>query len=515
MEQKKFRLIIVAGDFLILAISFWLIFLALPAARREELLAHVVFFFGIAVLWLAMGILTGKMLRGKIRNLTTLFGKVVVSNLFSVIVIYLFTIFLDSYEFSVSQLLGTALLVTIFEIFTGAVYVAYRRSEITNIEELEQIRIFEKPTERDLIGEIEPEPADDEVLSGIDADVIAAIANECGDERAYSVLKLAGENLSGHTAVLSTTTLFNVAGLLGHDYHYIINLHKMNDIRQLDNFLDAVYKKLKQKGYFLCCVETKDQHKEWFFRKFPPVLNYFFYSLDFIVKRIFPKFKPTMWIHNLLTRGHNSVLTRAEALGRLSRAGFSISKEAIIGKQVFIEVRKTKEPSPQDNHVFSTLIALPRVGQEGKLIKVYKLRTMHPYSEYIQDYVYRLHNLKDGGKFKNDFRITSWGGFARKSWIDEVPMIINIFKGEMKVIGVRPLSKHYFGLYRPEVRERRIKYKPGLIPPYYADLPTTLEEIQESEIKYMDAFDKNPVLTDIRYFGRTFRNIMFRRARSN
>ena len=45
-------------------------------------------------------------------------------------------------------------------------------------------------------------------------------------------------------------------------------------------------------------------------------------------------------------------------------------------------------------------------------------------------------------------------------------MLINFFKGDMKLVGVRPLSKQYFELYKKEVRERRIKYKPGLIPPF-------------------------------------------------
>ena len=133
------------------------------------------------------------------------------------------------------------------------------------------------------------------------------------------------------------------------------------------------------------------------------------------------------------------------------------------------------------------MIALPRVGKEGKMIKVYKLRTMHPYSEYIQDYVYKLHDLQDGGKFKNDFRITSWGAVCRKIWLDELPMLINFLRGDMKLVGVRPLSKQYFELYREDVRERRIKYKPGLIPPFYADMPADLEEIQASELKYLDS----------------------------
>jgi len=261
-------------------------------------------------------------------------------------------------------------------------------------------------------------------------------------------------------------------------------------------------------------VETKDQRKKRLLKKYPPVINYIFYSFDFLVKRILPKLKITRPLYFFLTHGNNSVISRAEALGRLSRGGFRIRQESFIGNHLCIEAKKTGAPFPQNGNIYGPLIALPRVGKEGKLIKVYKLRTMHPYSEYIQDYVYRLHDLQDGGKFKNDFRITSWGAFCRKVWLDEFPMLINFFRGDMKIVGVRPLSKQYFELYQPEVRERRVRYKPGLIPPFYADMPADLEAIQKSELKYLDSYDRRPVLTDIKYFFKSQWNILFRHARS-
>ncbi|HQB87210.1 MAG TPA: hypothetical protein PLL51_09445, partial [Bacteroidales bacterium] len=61
---------------------------------------------------------------------------------------------------------------------------------------------------------------------------------------------------------------------------------------------------------------------------------------------------------------------------------------------------------------------------------------------------------------------------------------------------------------------RRIRYKPGLIPPFYADMPKNLDEIQASENRYLDSYEKNPVLTDIRYFFKSVGNILFKHARS-
>jgi len=322
-------------------------------------------------------------------------------------------------------------------------------------------------------------------------------------------------NFTDRTAVLSTTTIFNINSLAKDEYDYIINLHKLNDIKKTDGFLDAVNDKLSMKGFFFCCVETKDQRKQRILKKYPFILNYIYYTFDFIIKRILPKLKFTRGLYFFLTRGENAVLSRAEALGRLSRAGFSIRQESFIGNLLCIEARKINEPCAGSENVYGPLIALSRVGKNGDMIKVYKLRTMHPYSEFIQNYVYEQHDLRNGGKFRNDFRITSWGAICRKIWLDELPMFMNWFKGDMKFVGVRPLSQHYFDLYRKDVQERRIKYKTGLIPPYYGDMPDDLDAIQDSELKYLDQYDRHPFYTDFRYFWKSMWNIFFRKARSN
>ena len=103
----------------------------------------------------------------------------------------------------------------------------------------------------------------------------------------------------------------------------------------------------------------------------------------------------------------------------------------------------------------------------------------------------------------------------RKFWLDELPMIFNLLRGDMKIVGVRPLSKQYFNLYTDELKEKRLKFKPGLVPPFYVDMPRTFDEIMDSENKYLDAYAKNPLWTDFRYFFNAAYNIIFRRARSH
>ena len=85
----------------------------------------------------------------------------------------------------------------------------------------------------------------------------------------------------------------------------------------------------------------------------------------------------------------------------------------------------------------------------------------------------------------------------------------------MKLVGVRPLSEHFFSLYTKELQTLRINTKPGLIPPFYVDMPTTLEEIMASEIKYLKAYKKRPYQTDFIYFFKSLYNILIKNKRSS
>jgi len=229
---------------------------------------------------------------------------------------------------------------------------------------------------------------------------------------------------------------------------------------------------------------------------------------------VFPKVFLLKKIYFYITNGFERALSKAEAFGRLYSCGYEIIAEETIKNRLFYVARKITDPEFDMSPTYGPLISLKRVGKNGRIIHVYKFRTMHPYAEYLQDYIYKRHNLQSGGKFKNDFRVSTIGKFMRRFWIDELPMLFNLLKGDLKIVGVRPLSRHYFSLYSKELQKRRTRYKPGLVPPFYADMPETLEEIQASEVKYMDAYDKRHFMTDVSYFWKALCNILFRRARS-
>jgi lipopolysaccharide/colanic/teichoic acid biosynthesis glycosyltransferase len=94
-----------------------------------------------------------------------------------------------------------------------------------------------------------------------------------------------------------------------------------------------------------------------------------------------------------------------------------------------------------------------RVGLRGKRFKVFKFATMRRDSETT--------GTKDI-TMRNDPRVLPVGRFLRKGKINELPQVINIFKGDMSVVGWRPLMPKSFSYYPQHVQERIIDGKPGL-----------------------------------------------------
>ncbi|RLD54499.1 MAG: hypothetical protein DRJ01_17955 [Bacteroidetes bacterium] len=314
--------------------------------------------------------------------------------------------------------------------------------------------------------------------------------------------------------IIETHTLYNIENIDTDSLHLFINLHRVNDIRRINKYFIEINRSLKSGGYFVGCGETIHKRYKKFFQKYPLIIASIFYFFDFVFKRIFPKLPGFKELYFLLTNGEKRVLSKAEILGRLSYCGFNILEVKDIDNLMYFIVRKTDKPRRDIAPSYGPLIKLKRISKDAKIIYVYKLRTMHPYSEYLQQYINDKYHLDETGKFKNDFRITSWGKVFRKMWLDELPQLINLFRGELRLFGVRALSEHYFSLYPKDLQELRIQFKPGLVPPYYSDMPSSFEEILESEKKYLLKKKKHPLKTDIEYFFKAWYNIIFKHARS-
>lgn len=291
-----------------------------------------------------------------------------------------------------------------------------------------------------------------------------------------------------------------------------IEKRSLNIIRHLNTLLNKANETLEDGGYLWCHVRTASLKRRQMMKRYPWGIKHLLFLLHFLWHRVCPKLNVTKWLYFGVTKGRSRTYNRVEVLGRMYRAGFEVVDEEFRHGDFLVLAKKVKAPIWNDVPSGSMIIKLKRVGKDGKLIGVYKFRTMYSYSEYLQPYIYEHNHLQQGGKFADDYRVTPWGKWMRKLWIDELPMIINFFKGEMKLVGVRPLSRHYFSLYTPEMQKLRTRVKPGLLPPFYYDkqTPKTIEEVQASERRYIMLCLEHSIRTDIKYFFGTIGNIIFR-----
>lgn len=104
-----------------------------------------------------------------------------------------------------------------------------------------------------------------------------------------------------------------------------------------------------------------------------------------------------------------------------------------------------------------------RVGLGGKPYTIYKFRTMVQNAEALMKD--RLEKVKDLDNFvfqeKDDPRITRSGRFLRKTSLDELPQLLNIFVGNMSLVGPRPEVPEIVRLYTPE-QQQRLNVLPGV-----------------------------------------------------
>jgi len=334
-------------------------------------------------------------------------------------------------------------------------------------------------------------------------------------EKATEFLEKTTDLRSGNLRVFFENNIEELKLIKDYQYSTFIQLKKLNNMRKVNAMFWQINAKLADNGIFICRFESKSAWKKSVLNKYPKYLNNIVYSFYFFVKRVIPHLFLTRRLYYDVTGGRKRIFSKAEVLGRLVYLGFEIVGEKKIDGLSYVIAKRVANPQLLQQRKYGPFIKLPRIGKNGKQFNFYKLRTMHSYSEYLQPYVFEKNKLQEGGKIKRDFRVTTLGHFARKYWLDELPMIINLLKGDMKIVGVRPLSQHYFSLYSKELQEKRVKFKPGLFPPFYADMPKTLDEIQQSEMNYLTACEtKGVFVTDVRYFFKIVNNILFKGKRS-
>ncbi len=137
-----------------------------------------------------------------------------------------------------------------------------------------------------------------------------------------------------------------------------------------------------------------------------------------------------------------------------------------------------------------------RPGKNGKLFKILKFKTMTEARD------------ADGNLLPDEARLTRMGRFVRSTSIDELPQLLNVLKGDMSLIGPRPLLPQYLPLYTPE-QARRHEVRPGITgwAQVHGRNAISWSEKFRLDVWYVDHLS---LRTDMRVIGMTIQKVLMR-----
>jgi len=153
----------------------------------------------------------------------------------------------------------------------------------------------------------------------------------------------------------------------------------------------------------------------------------------------------------------------------------------------YVGVRLTSPEAP-------VLFKQQRSGRFGKPFMMYKIRTMSPDAEHkLNDIKEQEGNDMSGPVFKldNDPRVFKFGNFLRKTSIDELPQLINVIKGDMSLVGPRPLPVYEVKEFDESRHRRRLSVKPGITCTWQAGGRNTISSFEEwvdMDLEYIDTW---------------------------
>lgn len=149
-----------------------------------------------------------------------------------------------------------------------------------------------------------------------------------------------------------------------------------------------------------------------------------------------------------------------------------------------------------------------RVGKNGKIIRMYKFRTMVPNAEELikQFTPEQMKEFKENFKLENDPRITKVGKILRKTSLDELPQLVNILKGDLSIIGPRPVIGEELEKYGGN-KEKFLSVTPGLTGYWAANgrSSTSYEERMKMELYYVDNISWK---LDLKIFFKTILSVL-------
>lgn len=152
-----------------------------------------------------------------------------------------------------------------------------------------------------------------------------------------------------------------------------------------------------------------------------------------------------------------------------------------------------------------------RIGKNGKYFKLYKYRSMivgadEILKEYLKNNEEARIEFEENQKLKDDPRITKLGKFLRKTSLDEFPQFINILKGDMSLVGPRPIVDREVKLFGDKMKTVH-SVRPGLTGYWAANgrSDTTYDQRVEMEAYYAENFS---LLLDIKIILKTIKSVI-------
>ncbi len=155
-----------------------------------------------------------------------------------------------------------------------------------------------------------------------------------------------------------------------------------------------------------------------------------------------------------------------------------------------------------------------RVGRNGRLFRCYKFRSMYAdadrrLSDLLKENPSLQQEWNASYKLKNDPRITAIGRFLRKTSLDELPQFWNVLKGDLSIVGPRPVLKEEIGKYYQGKAEKILSVRPGLTGVWQVSGRSDVSSYSERVAMDEYYIDNQSFLFDLKLIAKTVPAILF------
>ncbi len=177
------------------------------------------------------------------------------------------------------------------------------------------------------------------------------------------------------------------------DEDQICFITPLDEIKIINKVLLKCYYSLAFKGRLGIRIQTLETKEELTRKRLGSHKFKLIYPFIYIIFRFLPKLRIIGPVYLWVTGPKTRWISKTEILGRLQYCGFEVVYCSQCEHDLKIIAIKYHMQSLQKNPSYHALIALDRVGYGGRIIKIHKLRTMHPYSEFLQKQIFEENNI--------------------------------------------------------------------------------------------------------------------------